>query len=101
MRFKVLKLIENLLRTALHGFKIIPINDEVLKNLKTEIGNFEAIVIDPENYIYEEINEHQRQVDLDRERLKIKIDDSASDLVQELESYRRHKVFYQFSFFDF
>ena len=88
LEFKVSKLIESLLRTELHEFKMNPIYEEVLYDLKTEIGNLEAIVKDPENYIFEEISELKRQVDLNRERLKSDIDDLANDLIQKLESYQ-------------
>ena len=77
-----------MLEMELQEFKINPIYEEVLNNLKTEIGNLEAIVNDPENYIFEEINEHKRQVDLDRESFKYKIDILADGLIQELELYK-------------
>ena len=61
----------------------------VLYDLKTEIVNIEAIVKDPENHIFEEINELKRQVDLDRERLIRDIDELSDDLIQQLESYAK------------
>jgi hypothetical protein len=44
---------------------------------------------DPENVIYEEISEIKRQVDLDREKLKIKIDELSDDIIQQLETYEK------------
>ena len=72
------KILEKLIKIELHEFKINPIYETVLNNLKTEIGNLEAIVKDPENYIYEEISELKRRVDLDREKIKSEIDDYSS-----------------------
>lgn len=87
--FKINKILEQLIKKELHQFKINPIYEEVLNNLKTEIGNLEAIVKDPENYIYEEISELKRQVDLDREKIKSEIDDLADDIIEKLESYEQ------------
>ena len=87
--FHINNLIQSLLEVELHMFKINPIYDSVLNNLKKEIGNLVSILKDPENYIYEEISELKRQVDLDRERLKIQIDELANDLIQQLESYEK------------
>ena len=57
--------------------------------METEIENLETILKDPENYIFEEISELKRQVDLDRERLKSQIDEIADDLVHQLESHEK------------
>jgi hypothetical protein len=46
-----------------------------------------VLLKDPENFIYEEINELKRKVDLDREKSKKEIDELANDLIQQLESY--------------
>ena len=82
---KVNKLIENLLRFELHEFKINPIYERVLNYFKKEIGNLEAILNDPERYVFEEINELKRLVDLDREKLNIQIDEIANEFIQRLE----------------
>ena len=49
--------------------------------------NLETILKDPENYIYEEINELKRQVDLGRENLKCRIETLADGLIKQLEIY--------------
>jgi hypothetical protein len=85
--FKANKLIEELISRKLHQFKINQNNERVFSSLKTEIQNLETILKDPENYIYEEINELKRQVDLDRENLKYQIDTLAGGLIQQLETY--------------
>ena len=85
--FNVNKLITKLLEIELHKFKLEPKYELAFKNFKAEITNLESILKDPENYIYEEIAELKRQVDLDRERLKSQIDDLANDLIQQLEAY--------------
>ena len=58
---KVNKLIQSLLEIELHEFKMNPIYETVLDNLKKEIANLETILKDPENYIYEQISELKRQ----------------------------------------
>jgi hypothetical protein len=87
--FHISNLIQSLLEIEFHKFKINPIYETVLNNLKKEIGNLVSILKDPENYIYEEISELKRQVDLDRENLKSEIDELANDLIKQLESYER------------
>ena len=88
-RFKVNKLLQSFVEIELHEFKIDRVYEAVLDNLKQEIANLDTILNDPENYIYEEISELKRQVDLDRERLKIQIDTLADDLISRLESYAK------------
>ena len=87
--FKANKIIEKLIKRELHAFELDPKYETVLSSLRIEIEKIAAILKDPENYIYEEISELKRQVDLDRERLKIRIDELANDLIQQLESYER------------
>ena len=86
---KVNKLIQSLLEIELHEFKMNPIYETVLDNLKKEIANLETILKDPENYIYEQISELRRQVDLDRENFKSQIDELADVLIQQLESFEK------------
>ena len=96
--FKINKLIEALIKRELHEFKLNPLNELTLHNLKIEINNLEKILNDPENYIYEELNELKWQVDLDREKnqRKRQIDDLAIDFIQQLESYgKRFKAEYK------
>ena len=88
-QFKVNKLIQTLVKRELHAFELDPKYETVLSSLRIEIEKIAAILKDPENYIYEEISELKRQVDLDRERLKIRIDELADDLIQQLESYEK------------
>ena len=85
--FKVNKLIQDLLESNLHKFDVDSKFKIIFDSLKTEIHNLEAVLKDPENIIYEEINELKRQVDLDRENLKSQIDKRTNDLIQQLESY--------------
>ena len=81
------KILEMLIKRELQGFKLNRKYEEVFKNLKADIQSLETILQDPENYIYEEINELKRRIDLDRERLKSEIDKLANDLIQQLESF--------------
>lgn len=85
--FKVNKLIQKLIESNMHKFEIEPRFKKAYESLKTEIQKFEYILKDPENIIYEEISELKRQVDLDREKLKVQVDALANDLIQQLDSY--------------
>ena len=85
--FHCVKLIQNLIDMELHKFKMDPKYKTALHNLNKEIERLEVILKDPENIIYEEIRELKRQVDLDRESLKMEIDILADGLIQQLESY--------------
>ena len=51
------KVIESLLEIELHDFKMNPIYETVLDDMKKEIKHLETILKDPENYIYEQISE--------------------------------------------
>lgn len=86
--FKVNKILENLIKKELHEFKLNPKYEETLNSLKTKITTLENILNDHQNFIYEEISELKRQVDLDRENIKSDIDKLADDLIQQLESYK-------------
>ena len=72
----------------MHEFKLNPKYEETLNSLKTKITTLENILNDHQNFIYEEISELKRQVDLDRENIKSDIDKLADDLIQQLESYK-------------
>lgn len=77
------KMVEN----KLHKFKIDSKSKRTLKDFKIKVENLERIATDPKNYIHEEIDGIKRQVELDRETLKSRIDLLADGLIQELESY--------------
>ena len=83
------KLVEALLQIEIHKFELDPKYELIFNNMKREIQNLEKVLKDPENFIYEEINELKRQVDLDRENLKSEIDELADDLIQQLESHEK------------
>jgi DNA repair exonuclease SbcCD ATPase subunit len=85
----VSKTIQYLLDMEAHKFTIDPKYERVLNNFKTEIKNLEQILNEPENFIYEEINELKRQVDLDREKTKAEIDKLADDLIDQLETFEK------------
>ena len=83
------KVIQKLVENELHKLEINSKYKKTLDNLKWEIRKIESIVKDPKNFIYEEISELKRNVDLDREKLKCEIDDLANDLIQQLEKYEK------------
>ena len=87
--FIVSKTIQYLLDMEAHKITIDPKYERVLNNFKTEIKNLETILNEPENFIYEEINELKRNVDLDRESAKSKIDKLANDFIQQLETFEK------------
>ena len=85
--FEVNKLIKNFIESNLHKFEVDPKFKIIYENFKAQIENLEKILKDPENLIYEEINELKMKVNLDRVKLKSEIDKLADDLIQQLESY--------------
>ena len=87
--FHCVKLIQNLIDMELHKFKLDPKYKTALHNLNKEIERLEVILKDPEMIIFEEISELKRQVDLDRESIKMEIDTQADELIQQLESYEK------------
>ena len=60
-----------------------------LNKFKIEIENFESILKEPENFIYEEMQELKRQVDSNRARSKLKIDDLADGFIKKLEEHEQ------------
>ena len=85
----VSKIIQNLLDMEAHKITIDPKYERVFNDFKTEIRNLETILNEPESFIYEEINEVKRQVDLDREKTKSEIDKLADGLIQQLETFEK------------
>ena len=87
--FKISKIVQAMLDIEAHKFNLNPKYETIVKNFKTEVRNLEVILNEPENVIYEEINELKRQVDLDREKAKAEIDKLADDFIQQLEKYEK------------
>ena len=85
----VSKTIQYLLDMEAHKITIDPKHEKVFNDFKTEIRNLEAILNEPENFIYEKINKLNRQVDLDREKTKAEIDILADGLIQQLETFEK------------
>ena len=83
------KFMQKMVENELYKFKISSKYKKTLDQLKWEIQKMETIIKDPKNFIYEEISELKRNVDLDREKLKSEIDDLANDLIQQLDSYEK------------
>jgi hypothetical protein len=88
-KLNVNKCIQKMLENELHHFQVDSKYKESLADLRIQVEKLEAVLRDPENVIYLEIAELKRQVDLGREKLKIKIDELADDLIQQLESYEK------------
>jgi hypothetical protein len=72
-----------------HKFRINPEYERLITEFKTEIRNLETILNEPENFIYEEINELKRHVDMDREKAKGEIDRIADENIQILETLEK------------
>ena len=87
--FNVNKLIQSLIKNELHKLDLDPNYKATLDGLKGEIEKLETILKDPENFIFDEIGELKRKVDLDREKLKSEIDALAEELIQKLESFEK------------
>ena len=85
--FKVNKFMQKMVENEFHKFQIDSKYKDTLESFKNEIQKLETVLKDPENLIYEEISELKRQVDLDREIVKSKIDDLADGMLKKLEYY--------------
>ena len=99
------KIIQSLVEKELHEFKIDSKYEQILKELKREIQEFEKILNDPENEIYDTFSELKRLIDLDRESLKSQIDKLANGMIDKLEKYEaelksRSKKKYIFNEYD-
>ena len=66
--------------------KLEPKFEITLNNFKDKINYMEKIRNDPDIIIYEKISEFKRQVDLDKEKLKEKIDELSGEIIQKQES---------------
>ena len=81
------KLIQSLIENQLHKLELDSKYKLALNKFKAEILNLETLLNDPYYYIYEEVHEIKRLVDLDRERLKSEVDELADDFIQQLGAY--------------
>jgi hypothetical protein len=86
--FHINKVLKNLIDRELHNLTIDQKYEDVLGQLKMKISQIENMHDDPENAIYTKIYELKRQVDLDRENAKLKIDKSADEIINKLDLYR-------------
>ena len=87
--FSVNKLIQDMLEYDLHKFKIDSKLKKIYENLKLEVEHLEQILNNPDNVIYEQLNELKKQVYLDRDRLKYEIDTLADGLIEQLDKYEK------------
>ena len=74
-------------KRELHNLKLDPQFENTLNNLKDKMNYLEKAEKDPDSIICESISELKRQVDLDREQLKEKIDKQANEIIKKLESF--------------
>ena len=90
------KFMQKMVENKLHKFKTDRKSKRTLKDFKIKVEILERLATDPKNYIHEEIDGIKRQVELDRETSKGRIDSLADGLIQELESYEsRFKAEYK------
>jgi hypothetical protein len=85
--FHINKVLKNLIDRELHNLTIDRKYQDVLEQLKKKINQMENMHVDPKNAIYTKISELKRQVDLDRETAKLKIDQAAIEIINKLDSY--------------
>ena len=85
--FHINKVLKNLIDRELPNLTIDQKYEDVLEQLKEKIDQIENMHDDPENVIYTKISELKRQVDLDRENAKLKIDQAADEIIKKLDSY--------------
>ena len=86
---EVNKLIQKLVENELHNFKTDSKFKDLISDFRNEIQQFKKIVSDPANFVYEAFSEFKRQVDLDRENCKAKIDDLANEMIKKLETFEK------------
>ena len=79
------KLIQSLIEYQLHKLEIDSKYKLALNKFKAEILNLETLLNYPYYYIYEEVHELKRLVDLDREKFKSEVDKLADDFIKQLE----------------
>ena len=85
--FQINRPLRNLIeKRELHNLKLDPKFEKTLKSLNDKIENMKRVEIDSDSIIYESISELKRQVDLEREQLKEKIDKQADEIIIKLES---------------
>ena len=85
--FHINKVLKNLIDRELNYLTIDKKFEDVLEQLKKKINQIENMHDDPENVIFTKISELKRQVDLDRENAKLKIDQAADKIINKLDSY--------------
>ena len=85
--FHINKVLKNLIDRELHNLTIDQKYEDVLEHFKRKINQIENMHVDPENAIDAKISELKRQVDLDRENAKLKIDQAADEIFNELDLY--------------
>ena len=81
------KLIQSLIENQLFKLELDSKYKLALNKFKAEIVNLETLLNDPYYYIYEEVHELKRLVDLDREKFKSEVDKLADDFIRQLEAY--------------
>ena len=85
--FYINRPLKNLIeKRELHKIEIDPKFENTLKKLKEKMNYMEKVENDPDSIIFESISKLKRQVDLDREELKEKIDKLADEIIKTLES---------------
>ena len=81
------KLIQVFIENQLHELELDSNYKGIFNKFKVEIENLETLLKGPDNFVYEEIHELKRLVDLDREKNKSQIDELANGLIEQLEEY--------------
>ena len=89
LNLSVNQAIQSLLGIQPYTFEIDSNYKLTLDRFKVEIKKLELLIKDPENYIYEKINELKWHADLDRERSKSQIEYLGCEIIQQLEFYER------------
>ena len=82
------KVLKNLIDDRkIQNFSIDSEYKDVLKSLKQKIKTIEGMCNDPEGFINERFLELRNQVDLDRETIKLEVDNLAEGLIKSLNTY--------------
>ena len=93
--FAINKSIQSALDIKLNTLKLNPVYEECKSEInyaKNNIQKIENLEKDPENYSFEYFEELKRQVDLRREKLKLKLDNCSEEIIQSIESTKENCI---------
>jgi hypothetical protein len=91
-RFPVNKSVEKMLQLKFEQIYLSEVYENVNKeilNLELSLNKISNMVQDPKNFIFEQVSELRRQVDIRREKIKDKIDNICEKMIQKLDDFKK------------